>query len=465
MSQRNKSRPPRLKDPPPSGQKPSMNLAPREVEAMAEELVAYHELFQDLFRRPEQREWCQVYLQGQLSDLERKTVEPMVLALKGADAAAVRAGQQFLGAGAWPDQAILARHQQLVGGSLGEPDGVVIVDGSGFPKKGQHSVGVARQYCGALGKVANCQHGIFTAYVSSQGYTFLDRRLYMPQEWFDEAHAGLRRRCGVPLDLKFQTEAALALEMLRELVRRGRVPFRWVTADEHYGRIPAFLEAVAALDKWYLAEVPLSIQVWLKVPRVKAPGQGPMGRPRKHRRVAQGEPPAEPIDQIAERLPKRKWRRYTIKEGSQGPLVAEFAFLRVTRSRRRRPGRRVWLVLRRSTGPEAEVKAYLSNAPAACAHAELARISGLRWPIESALEEGKGELGMDHYETRSWRGWHHHLTLTFLAHHFLLRMRLRLKKSPGPDSGSSASVTGDRSSPQRLEYRSRHRDHSLSPAA
>jgi SRSO17 transposase len=131
MSQRKNSRPPRLKDRPPSGQKPSMNLAPREVEARAEELVAYHQLFQDLFRRPEQREWSQVYLQGQLSDLERKTVEPMVLALKGADAAAVRAGQQFLGAGAWPDEAILARHQQLVGDSLGEPDGVVIVDGSG----------------------------------------------------------------------------------------------------------------------------------------------------------------------------------------------------------------------------------------------------------------------------------------------------------------------------------------------
>jgi SRSO17 transposase len=204
---------------------------------------------------------------------------------------------------------------------------------------------------------------------------------------------------------------------------------------------------VAALAKWYLAEVPLSIQLWLKVPQVKAPGPGPMGRPRKHRRVAQGEPPAEPIDQIAERLPKRKGRRYTSKEGSQGPRVAEFAFLRVTRSRRRRPGRRVWLVLRRSTGPEAEVKASLSNAPATCAHTELARISGLRWPIESAWEEGKGELGMDHYETRSWRGWHPHLTLTFLAHPFRLRMRLRLKKSPGPDSGSSASVTGERSSP------------------
>jgi len=145
---------------PPSSQKPTRNLAPRDLAAMAEERVTYHALFPELFQRREQRQWSAFYLRGQLAELERKTVEPRVLALHGPELAAVRAGQQFLGEGAWADAPILARHQQLGAESLGEPDGVVIFDGSGFPKQGTHSVGVAPQYCGALGKIANCQQGV-----------------------------------------------------------------------------------------------------------------------------------------------------------------------------------------------------------------------------------------------------------------------------------------------------------------
>src|SRR5688500_954202 len=178
-------------DAPPSGRAPGP-LAGRDVEAMAEALVAYHAQFHDLFARREQREWSAFYLRGQLADLERKTVEPMVLALKGDDRAAVRAVQQFLGEGAWADAPILARREALVAEDLGAPDGVLIADGSGFPKQGTHSVGVARQYCGHVGKVANCQHGVFLAYASATGCTFVDRRLYMPKAWFDDAHAAER---------------------------------------------------------------------------------------------------------------------------------------------------------------------------------------------------------------------------------------------------------------------------------
>jgi SRSO17 transposase len=429
---------------PPSGQQPEMNLAPRDLEAMAEELVTYHALFHDLFQRREQREWSEFYLRGQVADIERKTVEPMVLALRGPDAAAVRAGQQFLGEGAWEDGPILARHQRLVAESLGEPDGVVIVDGSGFPKQGSHSVGVAPQYCGALGKIANCQQGVFAAYASRKGYTFLDRRLYMPQEWFDAAHAPLRQRYGVHPALHFQTEPQLALAMLHGLVERAAVPFAWVVADEHYGMIPAFLDGVAAEGKWYFAEVPASTKVWVGEPQVEPPGVGPMGRPRKHARVAAGAPRAEEVRQVATRLPARAWRRYTIKEGSKGPIEADFAFVRVTRARRGRPGLSGWLILRRSLDGAKEVKYFLSNAPASCPYATLVRVSGLRWPVETALEEAKGELGMDHYETRTWRGWHHHMTQTLLAHHFLVRMRLKLKKSPGLDPGPNLGAVGGR---------------------
>jgi SRSO17 transposase len=409
-----------------------MHLASRDVDAMAEELVTYHEQFHDLFQRREQREWSAFYLRGQLADLERKTVEPMVLATQGPDAAAVRAGQQFLGQGAWDDTAIVARHQRLVAESLGEPDGVVIFDGSGFPKQGTHSVGVARQYCGAVGKIANCQHGVFAAYVSRKGYTFLDRRLYMPEAWFDEAHAALRQRYGVPAALTFQTEPQLALAMLDGLVERGAVPFAWVVADEHYGMVPSFLDGVEAREKWYFAEVPTSTQVWVGAPPIEPLTPGAVGRPRKHRRVAHGEAKAQEVAQVAAGLPATAWQRYTIKEGSKGPIEALFAFVRVTRARRGRPGASAWLVCRRSMGEPSGVKLFLSNAPATCPPEDLVRVSGLRWPVETAIEEAKGELGMDHYETRTWRGWHHHMTQTLLAHHFLVRMRLKVKKKRRP---------------------------------
>jgi SRSO17 transposase len=386
---------------PPSGQQPVMNLAPRDVEAIAEALVIYHEQFHDLFQRREQRQWSAFYLRGQLSDLERKTVEPMVLATHGPDTAAVRAGQQFLGQGAWDDTAILVRPQGLVAESLGEPDGVVIFDGSGFPKQGTHSVGVARQYCGAVGKIAHCPHGVFAAYVSRKGYPFLDRRLYMPEAWLDKAHTALRQRYGVPADLTFQTEPQLALEMLDELVEGAVVPFAWVVADEHYGMIPSFLDGIEARQKWYVVEVPASTKVWVGAPKVETSSQGALGRPRKHPRLADGEARAQELAQVAAGLPARAWQRHTIKEGSKGPIEAMFAFVRVTRARRGRPGAPAWAVLRRSTDETKALKVFLSNAPAPCAPEDLVRVRGLRWPVETALEEAKGELGMEHYETRT----------------------------------------------------------------
>jgi SRSO17 transposase len=232
----------------------------------------------------------------------------------------------------------------------------------------------------------------------------------------------------VPADLTFQTEPQLALEMLDGLVERAEVPFLWVVADEHYGMIPSFLDGVEARQKWYFAEVPTATQVWVGEPQVEVPGQGTLGRPRKHPRLAKGEAKAQALVQVAAGLPAEAWQRYTIKEGSKGPIEATFAFVRVTRARRGRPGAPAWAVFRRSTDETKALSIFLSNAPTTCAPEDLVRVSGLRWPVETAIEEAKGELGMDHYETRTWRGWHHHMTQTFLAHHFLLRMRLKGKK-------------------------------------
>jgi SRSO17 transposase len=418
--------------PPPSGQKPEANLAVADLTAMADDLKEYHRLFDDLFVRSEQRAWSAFYLRGQLSSIERKTIEPMVLALKGADRAAVRAAQQFLGDGAWNDDTILERHQDNVATDLGQEDAAVIADGSGFPKQGRHSVGVARQYCGHLGKTANCQHGVFVAYASSSGYTFVDRRLYMPAKWFDTEHEDLRRRYGVPEDLAFTTEPQLALQMIQRIAERGVLPFTWVLADETYGADPKFLDGIDVLGKRYFLEVPVSTRAWVGTPEIQPAGRLAMGAPLKRPRVVATEPKARELRQIAAELPADAWRSYTISEGSKGPNQARFAFVRVTRSvNGGRPASEVWAVFRRARD-EKELKVYLSNAPAAITRTELVRQSARRWPIETAFEEAKGELGMDQYEVRTWRGWHHQMTQTFLAHHFLVRMRLHYKKKRQP---------------------------------
>jgi len=401
---------------------------------LAAELSSYYAGYAPLFARREQREWAQLYMRGQLSGLERKSIEPMVLRERGKDINAVRAVQQFIGEGGWDDDRILERHQQLVAADLGEPDGTVIVDGSGFPTKGEHSVGVQRQYCGALGKLANCQQGVFLVYASRHGHTFLDRRLYIPKTWFDDAHAAKRRKCGLPEKLVFKTEPILGLEMIKALNQAGIVPFRWVNADEHYGMNPDFLDGVAELEKWYFAEVPASTMVWPENVKILDAGLGQtgnlkMGRPRSGPRVARNQPAAQEVRHMGAELPAQVWKRYTIKEGAKGPISADFAFVRAVRRRRRRPGHEVWVIFRRSASDPTEIKYYLSNAPAEIAKTDLVRQAGLRWPVETAIEEAKSELGMDHYETRTWRGWHHHMMLTFLAHHFLVHLRLKMKKS------------------------------------
>lgn len=277
-------------------------------------------------------------------------------------------------------------------------------------------------------------------------------------------------RCGVPPLLRFQTEPTLALAMIRGVIARAVLPVRWVLADETYGADAKFLDGVAALDRWYFAEVPVIARVWVGPVEIEPPGPGTMGRPRTQARVAAGTPKPQEVRRVAAALPATTWRRYEIKAGAKGELAADFAFVRVTRSRRAsRPGPEAWLVIRRSLTPDAQGKLlhkyFLTNAPADCSRDELARLSGARWPVEVAFEEAKGELGMDHYEVRTWRGWHHHMTQTFLAHHFLLRMRVRGGK-PGPDAHASEGAT--RRCPPRTrptDPRSRARHRALPPGA
>ena len=464
-SKRNGSRRHQPGLPPPSGRAPGQPLSQQDVDASADELVTFLQRWADLWPRREQRDWSAFYLCGQLATLERKTIEPMVLALKGPDENAMRGLQQFISQSHWAVEPKRERLQQLVSGWLGEPGAVLIFDGSGFPKQGTHSAGVAPQYCGALGKIANCQEGVFAVYASSRGYAFVDGRLYMPDRWFGGDYAACRKACGIPTDLRFQTEPEIALVMLVELLAAGHLTFRWVTADEHFGEIPAFLDGIAATGKWYQVEVPVDTRVWLHTPAVQPPGPGLMGRPRLYPRVAPDAPRPIELKVLAALLPRAAWHRRTIKEGSRGPLESDFAFVRVTAVRDSLPGPRLWATFRRSLTDPTEIKYFLSNAPARCSQAELMRVTGLRWPIETALEEGKGEIGHDHYETRSWLGWHHHMLQSFMAHFFLMHLRRVFKKKPRPHHGPGAPACGPRHrAAQRPLMRSRRAD-PLPPAA
>jgi len=250
-----------------TGEAPVMlTLTPSEIAALAEELTTYHAHFAPLFQRREQQGWSAVYLRGLLlADVPRKNVEAMALRLLGAGPLAarrVRALQQFIGAGAWDDTAILRAHQHLVEETLGEDDGVFIIDGSDVPKQGTHSVGVARQWCGATGKTDNCQAGVYLGYASRRGYTLLDRRLYLHASWFAEDHRERWQACAIPDDVRFHTKLELAAQMVEDIRQRPRVRARWLVCDEGYGQDPALLDRVAATGLWYLAEVPGLPLVW-----------------------------------------------------------------------------------------------------------------------------------------------------------------------------------------------------------
>jgi len=408
---------------------PVLDLTPHDLATIIDELRAYHAIYSPLFQRREQRAWSEHYLHGLLLNIPRKSIEPMVLSLKGADHNAVRAMQQFLGEGAWDDAAILQRHWQEVDADLGDDDGVLILDGSDFPKQGQQSVGVKRQYCGELGKTANCQAGVFLAYASQQGYALLDRRLYLPEEWLtDVAYAARRKACGIPETITFTTKPLLGWSMIDAIKQAGTLRCRWVACDEGFGRDTTLLDQIDSLGLWYFAEVPRDTYVWQTRPATAVPEWS--GRGRKPTRAQVLDPTLRPntVADLAGQLPTSAWSRHVIKEGSQGPLVAEFAFARVIAVRDGLPGPEVWLVLRRSLS-DGELKTYVCNAPAATAHWQLVRISGMRWPIETCFEVSKQELGMGDYELRSWRGWHHHMTLVILAFSFLVRLQCRLKKT------------------------------------
>jgi SRSO17 transposase len=399
---------------------PPCNLTVQDVESLWPQLACYVEPFLSCFARSDQHTWAHRYLQGLLITLPRKSCEPMALAL----GVPIRGMQSFIGESPWDYTPLLQQHQALVAQTLADDDAVLLIDESGMPKQGRHSAAVARQYCGALGKVTSCQVGVFVGYASHKGYTLVDGQLFVPECWFDEDHRALRADVGMPTELTFQTKPQLAVQLLEAIHGRGVLNARWVVADALYGDSPAFRDQVAALDYYYFTEVACSQLIWRRHPAVIIPPWKGKGRkPTKLQLKTASNQPYR-VEELQWRLPKTAWVRGTVKEGSKGPIVCDFAFVRVTEARNGLPGPRLWLLIRRNVDDPSEVKYYLSNTPETIEMGRLVRMCGMRWPIELTFEVGKDELGMDQYETRSWLGWHHHMTLVMLAHQFLVWVRV-----------------------------------------
>ncbi|MFN2249786.1 MAG: IS701 family transposase [Candidatus Promineifilaceae bacterium] len=402
---------------------PGCNLTDQDLDCFMDEMRAYVEMFEPAFRRREQLEWSQSYLQGLLGETRRKNIERMALEL-GEN---VRSMQHFVGQSPWAQEPVNAIYQRLVAEGLGEADGVALIDESSVVKQGNGSVGVAAQYCGSVGKTANGQVGVYLGYASRKGYSLLEGQLFMPDEWFDETHAERRIACGVPQDLVYQTKPEIGLKLLQKAEKRGTLAFQWVAADELYGDSPAFRDGVAALNKWYFTEIKSTTLVWNFRPEVHIPEWKGHGRHPTRLRLRHPNDCPVQVNALAAGVPKEAWTRTTIKEGSKGPIVCDFAFLRLIESRRNLPGPEVWLIIRRNLDNPSLIKYYFSNAPADTPTIEFVRISGMRWSIETIFEEAKGEVGFDHYEIRSWLGWHHHMLLVSLAHHFLVHLRIRFQ--------------------------------------
>jgi SRSO17 transposase len=402
---------------------PECNLTPRDVSGLLDQLAAYHAHFVPAFARSEQTYWAETYLRGLLSQCERKSIEPLALHL----GVPIRPLQHFIGQSTWSIEPTHAQHQLLVGSTLGEDDGAFLVDESSVVKQGHDSVGVAHQYCGSVGKVANGQVGVYLGYASRKGYTLLDGRLFIPEHWFDLAHADKREATEMPPSLSFQTKPEIALELLRQAVARGSVRARWLCADALYGNSVAFRDGVAALSLYYFTAISCDTLIWRRQVALIVPSYS--GKGRKPSKLKLKTPSNAPyrVDELAKRLPKSAWKRTTIKEGSKGPIVSDVAMVRVTEARDGLPGPRLWLVIRRNVADISDVSYYLSNAPETMTEGELARMLGMRWPVELTFEQGKQEVGMDDYEVRSWRGWHHHMVMVMLAHHFLVWVRVEWK--------------------------------------
>jgi SRSO17 transposase len=403
-------------------------MTPDDVRAAAEQLIEFHDHFAPLFGKEQAQDHAHTYLKGLMSCPERKSIEPIALCVGNGQVSGL---QKFIGVAPWPyddvqDEAQALFAERLAPSAMATPIGVVgVVDESGFAKKGTKSAGVARQHNGRLGKQDNCQVGVFLIGVAPEGVALLDQQLYLHESWYEGGNAARRRdEAHIPEDLPFRTKPEIAAALIRNVAVLGVVALDWIVADEAYGRDGEFLDELDQLEQRYVMEVPTSTTVWTVDPSGCVPAYSGRGQPpRRPTREA-----VRSVAAIAAGLPAGAWQRLQAREGATGPLVFEFAAVRVWAVRHRKPGPPIWVLVRRSLEATPEVKYYVSNGDAETPLGVLTLVACSRHRVEEFFEDCKTYLGMAQYETRSWVGWHHHMTLVGLAHLFASLTRLRLKK-------------------------------------
>lgn len=398
-------------------------LTPEAVRGCQDRLTAFLQRYLPLFYRVEQRTNATLVVRGLVSGLQRKTCEPI----------AVEAGvhrkpiQFFVGAGKWDDEAVMAELRRDVRETLGDERAVLVLDPSGFPKSGTESCGVARQWCGRLGKQDNCQIGVFLIYAAPGGSAPVDRRLYLPEEWAGDPDR--RAKAHVPEGVAFQEPWRIAVALLERC--RKDLPHGWVTGDDELGRPAAFRGWLRGHGERYILDVPCNTSV--RDLECRRPRRRHAGRGRKR------ETPFRRADAWAARQPEGRWTRVTVRDGERGPLRVDAMTVRVRTKEERRIGPEERLVVMRTVEAKPQVHYALSNAGADVSLPELVRVRFTRHRVEEVFEAGKGEAGLSHYEVRSWVGWHHHMTLSLLALWFLILERRRLGgENPGGDGVTGA---------------------------
>jgi len=387
-------------------------VEPELLHGLLTRLEEFVEPFAACLVRSKQRTLVHQYVAGLVSLVERKNVESIAY-LHDQERQAL---QKFIGQYTWDHRPMIRQLVGQVGAKLAQPNAVLVIDPSGFPKKGTESVGVQRQWCGRLGKIDNCQVGVYLAYVSAEEQALVDTRLYLPKSW---ARSKARRaKCGVPREIKFRTRHELALEMLDE--HGVALPHAWIAGDDEMGKVPEFRGRLQARGECYLLAVPCNTLVRdLEAEPPPYSGHGP--RPKS---------PWTRVDRWCAALPKTAWTTLEVRDGEKSPLIVEAVKVRVqAKSAPTDVPEEVLVAIRERQG-DGTLKHdyYLSNASHDTPLEEFARVAKAEHRIEECLQRAKGEAGLAEYEVRTWRGWHHHQTLSLLATWFLTEETRRGKK-------------------------------------
>jgi SRSO17 transposase len=403
-------------------------VSPEMFQGLRKRLEAFVEPYAASLQEPEQRRHAAEYVSGLLSRLEHKTSEGIAY-LHNQERQGL---QKFLGLAPWDHQPLARTLARQVGDDLGEEDAVLVFDPSAFPKKGTKSVGVARQWCGRLGKVENCQVGVFMAYVSRKEQTLVNVRLYLPKEWTQDRER--RQEAGIPKEVRFRTRHALALEMLDECA--AQLPHAWIAGDDEMGRPSGFREQLRGRGERYLLAVPSNTLV--RDLEAEPPEYGGRGRPPQR--------PWVRVDRWCAALPDDAWTTLEVRDGEKGPLVVEVVTHRVqARAERGGAGLEELLFITRERQADLSFKHdyYLSNAAPHTPQKELARVAKAAHRIEECLERAKGEAGLADYQVRTWVAWHRHQILALLAAWFL-NQETRRGKNPDARVNDPASADADR---------------------